>query len=141
MFIYTVRWHMHPNLQPVHTSTAGQPKSQEPPQLGRLSLEEHLVGPAEGQKTVFTSFPEQTPLVLETLVRDRKDLRTSQENLKSQTVFLPSDLTSKLQITVAAGGLSRISLQFQFWKTKTVPLRGLGEPNNFLSSVSCIKLS
>lgn len=51
-------------------------------------------------------------------------------------LLLPSDLTSKLQITNTVGGLSRILLEFQFWKTKTVPLREVGEPNNFLSSVS-----
>lgn len=83
MFIYTVRWHMHPNLQPVRTSTAGQSKSQEPPQLVSLSLEEHLVEPAEGPNRVFIFFPEQTAIVMETLVRDKKDLRIGQENLKS----------------------------------------------------------
>lgn len=61
---------MHPNLQPVHTSMAGQSKSQEPPWLVCLSLGEHLVGPDR----VFASFSEQTPMVVETLVRDKKDL-------------------------------------------------------------------
>lgn len=103
-----------------------------PAQLGSQRARSHPVGP----NRVFASFPEQAAVVVETLVRDKKDLSTGQENLKSQTLLLPNDLTSKLQIATTAGGLSRISLQFQFWKTKTVPLRGLGEPNNFLYSVS-----
>lgn len=117
-------------------STAGQSNSQEPLWLGCLSLEDHLVLPGEGPKRVFTSFPEQTPMVVEALVRDKKGLRTGQENLKPYTLLLPSDLTSKLEITITAGGSSRISLHFQFWKTKTVSLRGVEEPNYFLSSVS-----
>lgn len=93
-------------------------------------------GASRGTKQSLYLLPEQTPMVVGTLVRDKKGLRTCQENLKSYTLLLPSDLTSKLQISITAGGLSRISLQFQSWKTKMVPLRGVGEPNNFLSSVS-----
>lgn len=116
-------------------STAGQSNSQEPPWLDACPWRSTLCCQRRDQR-VFTSFPEQTPMVVETLVRDKKGLRTGQENLKSYTLLLPSDLTSKLEITITAGGSSRISLHFQFWKTKTVSLRGVEEPNYFLSSVS-----
>lgn len=78
---YLFTWCMYPNLQPVHTSTAGQSKSQEPSWLVCLSLEEHLVGPAEGPNRGFTSFPEQTAMGMEMLLKQQNYLRAGRENL------------------------------------------------------------
>lgn len=94
--------------------------------------------PVEASARVPRVLPQTDTVAPGTLVSGKKAIWAGQENLNSQEFFLPSDIRSKLWITVTAGPSSTVSLQPRCWKIKTVPLRGVGEPNHFLSSLALI---